>query len=553
MAANGNLSLCTQQAPCSLEDYAEEWVRASNEVKAGDTVLLAGSTGTYGSPGTPITFQVPVPEGVTFTGTPGQPMPQVYSKYSSGAAFELKGPSSALSDIDIEYSASAQVAVFANAGIVNRVIAHSTAGAWGCQLSNSATITDSVCAGTWALVVGGGGVTKQYTVRNTTLFGSEFGLWATASGGLNAEIAATNTIIRGGVKDIYAEAASGAAVNAALEHSNYASVEEAGAGTKVVTVPGTNFNQTAEPKFVNLAAGDFHEAPGSPTIDAGINSALNGSLDLEGNPREIASHTDIGAYEFLIPPAALTAGATGVAPSSATLNGTVNPNGLATSFHFVYGTTTAYGSATAATSAGSGTAATGVSASLAGLAPNTTYHYQLLASNSAGASSGGDRTFSTPPITAIAPIGTPIATIATIARLSETNKTFAPEGTSTPLTGSTSSRHRPKRAKRGTIFSFTLDQAANVTVEIQRTGSGRRVGHTCRVSSKRRHHKPKCTLYTTVRTLTRVGHVGLNKLPFTGRIAGKALKPGHYRALVSATDAAGVSKAQAIGFTIVAP
>ena len=160
-----------------------------------------------------------------------------------------------------------------------------------------------------------------------------------------------------------------------------------------MTGAGTNFNQTASPLFVNLGAGDFHEAAGSPTIDAGTDSPLNGPFDLEGNPREIGSHTDVGAYEFLIPPSTVTSPATSVGPTTATLNGTVDPNGVATTLHFVYGASTAYGSTTATASAGSGTSGSGASATLTGLAPNTTYHYQLLASNSIGESGGGDRDF----------------------------------------------------------------------------------------------------------------------------------------------------------------
>ena len=88
---------------------------------------------------------------------------------------------------------------------------------------------------------------------------------------------------------------------------------------------------------------------------------------------------------------------------------------------------------------------------------------------------------------------------------------------------------------------------------IERKGSGRRVGGNCKPNSKRLHHKPKCALYTTVATLTRTGHAGLNKLRFTGRIRGKALKAGHYRAVFATTDSAGVSQPTAISFTVVSP
>lgn len=139
----------------------------------------------------------------------------------------------------------------------------------------------------------------------------------------------------------------------------------------------------------------------------------------------------------------------------------------------------------------------------------------------------------------------PAPTKATISRLAETNSTFAVGPTSTALTGQTAKAH-----KRGTIFSFALDQPATVTVEIQRKSQGRRLHHKCKPSSRSLLHQPACALYTSVTALTRVGHAATNKLPFTGRIGGAALKAGHYLAVFSAADAAGVSKPQSVAFTI---
>jgi hypothetical protein len=62
---------------------------------------------------------------------------------------------------------------------------------------------------------------------------------------------------------------------------------------------------------------------------------------------------------------------------------------------------------------------------------------------------------------------------------------------------------------------------------------------------------PKCTFYTTVATLTRTGHAGANKLAFTGRVRGRALKPGRYRAVFAATDASGTSQPQSVSFRVV--
>ncbi len=95
-------------------------------------------------------------------------------------------------------------------------------------------------------------------------------------------------------------------------------------------------------------------------------------------------------------PVAQTGSAEGAGATSVTLTGTVNPQGSATSWHFQYGTTTAYGAVSASQSAGSGTAARTVTAAIGGLSPATTYHYRIVASNAGGTSDGGDVTFTTP-------------------------------------------------------------------------------------------------------------------------------------------------------------
>jgi hypothetical protein len=77
---------------------------------------------------------------------------------------------------------------------------------------------------------------------------------------------------------------------------------------------------------------------------------------------------------------------------------TVDPGGLASTFWVEYGTTTAYGHSTPAVSPASEEGLQSESASIEGLEPCTTYHYQAKAENEANegiASLGGDRTFTT--------------------------------------------------------------------------------------------------------------------------------------------------------------
>jgi hypothetical protein len=95
-------------------------------------------------------------------------------------------------------------------------------------------------------------------------------------------------------------------------------------------------------------------------------------------------------------PAAVTTAATAVAPTSASLNGTINANNASTTVTFEYGLTTAYGTVVAAVPATvTGNIVTAVTASITGLAPGTTYHYKVCGVNSFGTSCGTDMTFTT--------------------------------------------------------------------------------------------------------------------------------------------------------------
>lgn len=89
--------------------------------------------------------------------------------------------------------------------------------------------------------------------------------------------------------------------------------------------------------------------------------------------------------------------ATGGITANAKLNGKVTPNGAATTVSFIYGPSTAYGFTVAATpgSIAGSAAATIVGANITGLDPCTVYHYETVATNSAGTVYGDDVTFKT--------------------------------------------------------------------------------------------------------------------------------------------------------------
>jgi large repetitive protein len=102
-----------------------------------------------------------------------------------------------------------------------------------------------------------------------------------------------------------------------------------------------------------------------------------------------------------IAPVATTGAASSTTATGTTLNGTVIDNGASTTVTFNYGPTLSYGSSVTATqspiSPSSGSVS--VSAALTGLVCNTTYHYQVSATNSVNTTNGSDATFTTSPCT----------------------------------------------------------------------------------------------------------------------------------------------------------
>ena len=95
------------------------------------------------------------------------------------------------------------------------------------------------------------------------------------------------------------------------------------------------------------------------------------------------------------------------------------------------------------------------------------------------------------------------------------------------------------RARRGGVFRFRVGEAGRATIAIAREQRGVRIGRRCRRAAGRRARKRRpCTSYAPVGTLRRSARAGANKVPFSGRLGRRALKPARYRALLVVADAA---------------
>jgi hypothetical protein len=116
------------------------------------------------------------------------------------------------------------------------------------------------------------------------------------------------------------------------------------------------------------------------------------------------------------PPLASTGPAGGVSATGVTLTGTVDPQGLPTSYVFEVGLDTGYGGARLYGNAGSSTGEVQVTVGLQYLIPGTTYHYRLAATSFDGTSYGQDMQFTTPgvPPTVVQPAGAPLIASPTV-------------------------------------------------------------------------------------------------------------------------------------------
>lgn len=109
-----------------------------------------------------------------------------------------------------------------------------------------------------------------------------------------------------------------------------------------------------------------------------------------------------------------------------------------------------------------------------------------------------------------------------------------------------------RRVRKGSSLKFTLSEAATTTIVITRTAPGRKVGKRCKKPTPSNRRRSRCKRYLKTATLRRNSFQGANAVDFSGRIAGRKLAVGSYRARVTAIDPAGnASKAAMASFKIV--
>ncbi|MHB8481737.1 MAG: fibronectin type III domain-containing protein [Nitrospiria bacterium] len=183
---------------------------------------------------------------------------------------------------------------------------------------------------------------------------------------------------------------------------------QGGTGNYTLTLTALNgFSSPVTLSVSNLPSGVSASFSANPVTPAstGTSSTLTLAVSLAALPGTYTfqaagtgggeTHTVPLTLNVAALPAVMTSPATSITKSSATLNGTVNPNGQADAAWFDYGITTSYGSATPSFSLTAGYTQTTLSSAITGLSMGTTYHFRMTSKNSLGTAYGGDQSFIT--------------------------------------------------------------------------------------------------------------------------------------------------------------
>ena len=307
---------CSQLEPCSLEAATEAAVD-------GDSVSVGG--GEYALPVTNLVVSSEIDIG----GAVGA-RPVLRTTKTAGLQVTSKaGPETRVHDLAIVgenaliLESGTAERVYVSTSRESKLLAEDPA-ACLIRLSNegtTATLRDSVCWSSEAegpsnadavrVSVGDEGPEKLVSLRNVTAIAAGHG-----GDGLEA-FAGSSARVAVDAKNVIARSANGFDVAATafepkvlprvlvrMAGSNYATVGETNVEIDV-TDAGTEGNSAAAPLFVDAAAGNFREAAGSPTLDAGVDDPLNGGIDIDGagraQPSCLGPHAkplpDAGAYE----------------------------------------------------------------------------------------------------------------------------------------------------------------------------------------------------------------------------------------------------------------
>jgi hypothetical protein len=189
---------------------------------------------------------------------------------------------------------------------------------------------------------------------------------------------------------------------------------------------------------------------------------------------------------------------------------------------------------------GDGATATGAMLTHTFATPGT-FTADVTATDALGNATSASRTITITP--AAAPPRPPVATAA-VAGLRLSRAAFRAARSGPPI--------KAASAHTGTRVSYTLNVAARVRFTIQRARRGRRVNGRCITPTRANRKHSACIRFAAVRgSLSRNRLAGNDRFTFTGRLPGRALRPGHYRLTATPTASGHTGSRTSASFTIV--
>jgi CSLREA domain-containing protein len=215
--------------------------------------------------------------------------------------------------------------------------------------------------------------------------------------------------------------------------------------------------------------------PGSAAIDHVSTCVL--ASDQRGVARPVGAACDSGAYQ-VAPPSVSSVTAGAITTTSAAVSAAVNPNLQDSTVVVNFGRTTSYGSSTPVVHIGAGNDPVPFTAPVTGLAPDTTYHFDVVATNADGQTTSRDGVFTTlPPLTAS------IADVSTIG--SALRLTIACGGGSGPgacqgpiqLTARTSGKRHRTVTLAARSYSVNTGGRTTMRIVLNRTGQAMLAQH----------------------------------------------------------------------------
>ena len=198
-------------------------------------------------------------------------------------------------------------------------------------------------------------------------------------------------------------ATTGVAVKATV--ATFTHAKPAGAASDYAATINWGDGSSSAAGTVSAAAGGGFEVKGSHTYAAAGRYTTSVTISDVGG----AKATTTGSANVIGPPVVSNVSVLSITEATAKIGFKIDPDGADTTYVIEYGPTTSYGQQTAPVDIGATPGPQSLTQTLTGLEPNKTYHFDVLATNSAvsGGVGGGDQPFTTgqpsPPVVPPAP------------------------------------------------------------------------------------------------------------------------------------------------------